>query len=136
MVRKRPFKAPRLSESGRIRPPSDGTGSTQSAVVCLGFEHFLADSMAECDHNHLRLWADLLRRLSSSTWQTVTSASREKLGGEKIPRHQLLSIITANLPADIEFLLSFRCSHTMRMIGFRSRERLELRWLDPKHEAY
>jgi hypothetical protein len=105
-------------------------------VVCLGFAHFLSDSLANCDGSQLSLWIDLLRRLSSCTWQMVMSASREGLGFEKIPREQLPARVTAHLPADIDFLLAFRCSRKMRMLAFRSRERLELLWLDPNHEAY
>jgi hypothetical protein len=64
------------------------------------------------------------------------SAPREKLGYEKFERDKLPGYVTNGLPADIEFLLIFRCSQRMRMLAFRNNERLELVWLDPFHKTY
>lgn len=128
-------RPPEVSGGKRIAAPSGGGNSTQTERVILSFENFVCDCVHACQLDHVKLWADLLRMLTSSTWQTVTSAPRQGIGFEKIPTAQLKDEITAGLPPDIDFL-SFRCSGAMRMVGFRRQAVLHVRWLDPLHKAY
>lgn len=129
------FTPPAAGGGGRIAAPSGGGNSTQTELVTLSFEYFLCDSVKACQLEHIKLWTDLLRMLTASTWQVVSSARRQGIGFEKIPTQQFKDEITAGLPPDTDFL-SFRCGAAMRMIGFRRQAVLHVRWLDPNHEAY
>jgi len=85
--------------------------------------------------DHVQLWADKLRRLTSSTWQQVNQASREGLGFEKIPRAQFKQEVVRDLSEDTVFLV-FRCSDAIRMMGFRDGAVLHVRVVAPDKKLY
>lgn len=86
------------------------------------------------DQDLLRHFVKRLHKWSSMTWQQVQDAPREGLGHEKIPIRQLKSGVSIQVSPDVEEVLSFRIDGSIRMLGLRQGEQLNVLYVG--HHPY
>lgn len=92
--------------------------------------------MHNCSLDQLHAFTEQLRMLSAMTWQDVTQSSRHGLGSEKIQRKQLKCPEFPTLSPDVDFVLAFRYSGKLPMLGHRVGSILHLLWVDHDYSAY
>ncbi len=130
------LREPQRSHAQNVGVTRAKGGSTQLEPVRLSFEHFTSECVSGCSQDKLCDWTEKLKRLTSNTWQQVTSAPRQGLGHEKIPRAQATFPIPVSVTPDVEFFLAFRCGRGARMVGFRDEATLQVLWVAERHDAY
>lgn len=75
---------------------------------------------------------DMLRQMS---WREIEMTRHDGAGCEPIPRGRINPAIPGALTEDLT-ILAFRCSQTMRLVGWRNGRILHIVWIDPNHKVY